>query len=280
MTAPTTPGWYEDPEDPDQLRYFDGILWSSHTTPRVTPSAPTRPEPTSSVPTGWGPAPGNQQPPGVGRDEPMRAGPGQQSPWSPPQAYGGQVGWGRPRRDTLPDGDVLAEWWRRLLGRIVDIVIIGTISAVVALVFFGPTITDALDPYIQQVTQAATTDSTVDLSAAADSLTAALLPISLVNLVVTVVYDTLFLVWRGATPGKMVLGTVVRPVEGPGPVGWARAVRRQLLYVVGDLVGLVPVVGVLGSMLSILDPAWLLWDSKRQALHDKVAGTVVVLRRR
>jgi uncharacterized RDD family membrane protein YckC len=175
---------------------------------------------------------------------------------------------------------VLAEWWRRLLGRIVDIVIIGTISAVVALVFFGPTITDALDPYIQQVTQAATTDSTVDLSAAADSLTAALLPISLVNLVVTVVYDTLFLVWRGATPGKMVLGTVVRPVEGPGPVGWARAVRRQLLYVVGDLVGLVPVVGVLGSMLSILDPAWLLWDSKRQALHDKVAGTVVVLRRR
>jgi len=31
-------------------------------------------------------------------------------------------------------------------------------------------------------------------------------------------------------------------------------------------------------MLSILDPAWLLWDPKRQCLHDKLADTVVVLR--
>jgi uncharacterized RDD family membrane protein YckC len=35
---------------------------------------------------------------------------------------------------------------------------------------------------------------------------------------------------------------------------------------------------VFASGLSLLDPAWLLWDAKRQALHDKVADTVVVLR--
>ena len=37
--------------------------------------------------------------------------------------------------------------------------------------------------------------------------------------------------------------------------------------------------GLAGFFLSVLDPAWLLWDPKRQALHDKVAETVVVLKR-
>ncbi|MGL4744396.1 MAG: DUF2510 domain-containing protein, partial [Dermatophilaceae bacterium] len=29
--APTAPGWYDDPDDPSLLRYFDGVLWSAHT---------------------------------------------------------------------------------------------------------------------------------------------------------------------------------------------------------------------------------------------------------
>ena len=39
-----------------------------------------------------------------------------------------------------------------------------------------------------------------------------------------------------------------------------------------------PLLSLFASVLSFLDPAWLLWDPKRQALHDKVADTVVVLR--
>ena len=37
--TPPTPdraGWFEDPDDREQLRYFDGIIWSNHTTPRRT----------------------------------------------------------------------------------------------------------------------------------------------------------------------------------------------------------------------------------------------------
>src|SRR3954451_8581685 len=32
-------GWYDDPENPDNLRYFDGVVWTSHTSPRTSPSA-------------------------------------------------------------------------------------------------------------------------------------------------------------------------------------------------------------------------------------------------
>ena len=35
---------------------------------------------------------------------------------------------------------------------------------------------------------------------------------------------------------------------------------------------------IFGFGVSIVDPAWLLWDARRQCLHDKLADTVVVLR--
>ena len=34
--TPDRAGWFDDPDNSEQLRYFDGILWTSHTTPRRT----------------------------------------------------------------------------------------------------------------------------------------------------------------------------------------------------------------------------------------------------
>jgi uncharacterized RDD family membrane protein YckC len=76
----------------------------------------------------------------------------------------------------------------------------------------------------------------------------------------------------------MVIGTLVRRVERPGRIDLVTALKRQVIAVATSLMGLMPGLSILGSMLSIIDPAWLLWDPKRQALHDKVADTVVVLR--
>jgi uncharacterized RDD family membrane protein YckC len=291
MSTPTSPGWYEDPEDPDQLRYFDGIVWSSHTTPRRTPPAPVSTEPGTAVPTGWGqpPGPSGQQPGWGGQQPPeWRApqgggqqqgwGDGQQrNPWAAPPVAGAPVGW-TTRTDVLPDGAVLAEWWRRLIARIIDWIVIGLIGALLSAGYLTELIA-AVEAYFEAAVRAAETGATPDTTALESALVGAALPITLISLAVTVVYDVLFLVWRGATPGKMLLGTVVRPAEHPGPVSLVVALRRQVIYVVSNLVGLVPVVGVLGTILSVVDPAWLLWDRRRQALHDKVADTVVVLRR-
>lgn len=40
MANPQSPGWYDDPENPQQLRYFDGVVWTRHTSPRSTRPTP------------------------------------------------------------------------------------------------------------------------------------------------------------------------------------------------------------------------------------------------
>ena len=77
----------------------------------------------------------------------------------------------------------------------------------------------------------------------------------------------------------MLLGTIVRPVGAPGPVDVVTALKRQAITVLTFVMALIPLLGAFATVLNILDPAWLLWDAKRQALHDKVAETVVVLKR-
>jgi len=38
MTSPQAPaGWYQDPDEPDQLRYWDGEGWTTHTAPASAP---------------------------------------------------------------------------------------------------------------------------------------------------------------------------------------------------------------------------------------------------
>ena len=46
MTTPPTPaGWYPDPEQAGQLRYWDGGRWTEHRSPIQAPAAPVAPEP-------------------------------------------------------------------------------------------------------------------------------------------------------------------------------------------------------------------------------------------
>ena len=102
--------------------------------------------------------------------------------------------------------------------------------------------------------------------------------LQLVTMIITVAFGTFFIGKFGATPGKMVTGTLVRLVEGPGRLSVATALRRQIISVCTSLMGLVPLLSIFGFGLSLVDPAWMLWDPKRQCLHDKLADTVVILR--
>ena len=286
--TPAGPGWYDDPDDASQLRYFDGVVWSSHTTPRKSPTVQdsvigrgTQQLDGAGLQGGWVHPGAPQQ---GGPQAPRPQGPGA-SGWSG-SAYGGGQGYGgygtayAQRRDVLPDGAVLAQWWRRLLARILDSVITSVMAVIVAIPWLGPLFTAVSDFIDASVAAAEAGGAMPDQNAYINELLAASLPITIVSLVVGLLYETVFLVWRGATPGKMALGTVVRRVGGPGKLTVVDAIKRQLIGLATAVVGVVPVVGLLGSIVSILDPAWLLWDPKRQTLHDKVADTVVVLKQR
>ena len=57
----TAPGWHPDPQDPRQLRWWDGTTWTAH----VSPSPPTAPGAPTAVPP-WSAPTAGPQPPAIG----------------------------------------------------------------------------------------------------------------------------------------------------------------------------------------------------------------------
>jgi uncharacterized RDD family membrane protein YckC len=100
-------------------------------------------------------------------------------------------------------------------------------------------------------------------TASADAIPAALVG---VVLIVGFLYETTFVALRGQTPGKMLMRVrVVRLEDGSTP-GWGRALIRWFVPI---LFSIVP----FGALVAYL---WLIWDRRRQGLHDKAARTLVV----
>jgi uncharacterized RDD family membrane protein YckC len=88
-----------------------------------------------------------------------------------------------------------------------------------------------------------------------------------VSVLVALAYLTYFWASRGQTVGMMVFGFRVRDQKtGALPTG-RQAFTRAGSWL-GELVLSVVVVGLIGGL-------WMFWDPRRQALHDKVAGTIV-----
>ena len=74
----------------------------------------------------------------------------------------------------------------------------------------------------------------------------------------------------GQTFGKRAFGIQVRDAAGTG--GTVGVQRAALRYVTVGLFRIVPFF----LLFTLLDCLWPLWDPNRQALHDKIAGSVVV----
>ena len=244
--TPGAPGWYVDPHNPTVLRWFDGAAWTAHTSPRTQPAlrqpgvSPAGPATTSyaagqpSLPPGFTGYPRMVQPYGNGWP--------QQGSLYPPGVK------------VLPDGAVLAEWWRRLVAGLIDGVVVLVLVGVAWIPWYGDLLAQLGSPYADP--------------------TATLGIMALVSGAISLVYDVGLLAWKQATLGKMLLGTVVRRAADPR-LTLGDALKRQILPAVGSLILLL---SSGGSYLSLVDSAWLLWDPKRQTLHDKIAGTVVVLK--
>lgn len=275
MDMPSHAGWFDDPADATQLRYFDGVIWTSHTAPRATRAT--------------GAQPGQQQYPGAGQPAQYQGQPsGQQAPyqqfpggtqhpqqqwsqWSSP-TYPGS--WGRP---ATPDGQPLASYGQRVGAFLIDWLIQAVIWGVLGSYFAFKALSGYVDQFSTMMTQAQSGQQPdiAQLSASIDR--GALTIYSLIGILVFAAYQLLFLTRTGRTPGKAVVGISVRLRERPGPPPAGAVARRIALPMALFLVELVPLVGVLGVIGRALDLLWPSWDANRQALHDKVAGTVVVV---
>ncbi len=96
----------------------------------------------------------------------------------------------------------------------------------------------------------------------------------LITGVLYVVYGTLLCgSTRGQTVGMMAVGVRAVRDETFGVLGYGRALGRALFEGVLRLINLL---FFLLGLVWVLDMLFPLWDKKRQTLHDKVAGSVVL----
>ena len=288
MTQPS--GWYDDPQDPSQLRYWDGVIWSSHVTPKVSPTVA---QSNIGMPYGVTPAAARPSAPGShgaqgpaatqrGYDDP--AGKGQDPRGGQWPAYGQppgqfpaqQPGWASHPAATTPDGVVLSGWWKRVLARVVDYIIIWIVALPFTFAPLGRAGSAAWD-YFEKVVAAAEAGSSTLPPQPTTELAGPILQASLTVLVLYLVYEIAFLTRTGATIGKRVAGISVRLRDKPGPPPLAAVLKRTAVKEGGAVVGLVPVLGIFGSLFSLINVLWPLWDDKKQAIHDKAGATNVVV---
>jgi uncharacterized RDD family membrane protein YckC len=146
---------------------------------------------------------------------------------------------------SVPAGLVLAPLMRRVGGLLLDQVIVLVPIVVVALAF-------GLEPGSE------ISGSTV-------------FAISVASIAVSFVYDTLMIGLLGRTVGKIAAGIRVVRADDGGRVGWTASVMRALVPLT---LGAVPTVGF---ALSIGVYMFAVFSPLRQGLHDRAAGTLVVV---
>ena len=257
-------GWYDDPSNPDLLRYWDGVTWTDHTAPKKSPTAsqstiglPQQSRPGAVPPdrTGAGvPTPTTPMPQGSGWQTESQA-PQQYYQQAPPSAQ-----WMHNIRTTA-DGVPLASWGKRFGAWILDGIIITVLGGIV-----GWLATPRLGELVDQMVRAAQAGDESQLLELQNAMTGPTVQFSIVLWLVASAYCLVFWTTSGQTPGKKALGISVRRADQPGPLPLGTAVLRRL----------VPLASQVVPFLSLLDGLWPLWDDKRQALHDKVASTQVV----
>jgi uncharacterized RDD family membrane protein YckC len=153
-------------------------------------------------------------------------------------------------------GRPLAEWWQRLLGIVIDWLILSVPKFVVTLFVAGAT--DGGNVF-------------------SVGWGAGLVVVGILFAVIDLGYFGILNGGeKGQTVGQMALGIKVRDEATGGAVGPQRAGVRILILWPGILIGWVPILGSLTLLYTLVAAFSPLWDRRRQGLHDKVAHTDVI----
>jgi uncharacterized RDD family membrane protein YckC len=91
-------------------------------------------------------------------------------------------------------------------------------------------------------------------------------PVLYISLLFAPIWIITFWIVRQATPGKMVVGTYLVCAKTGGAPSTGQCIGRYFAY-------------ILSALPLCLGYLWAAWDPKKQAWHDKLAGTYVVRHR-
>jgi uncharacterized RDD family membrane protein YckC len=162
-----------------------------------------------------------------------------------------------------PQGQPLAEWWKRLIAAIIDGFIIGIPANIIGgIVFSGifAASTPTFDPTTGQITGGE--------AGFFAGILAAWGAFILMYWILTAAYYTYLHASRGQTVGKMAMKIKVVEEASGGNISFGMAFVRWLIPF--------PIGLITCGIGALLDGLWPLWDPKRQAIHDKVAKSLVI----
>ena len=132
-------------------------------------------------------------------------------------------------------------FWKRLIACLIDVFILTVITVPLLLAIYGRS-------YIKLVQEGGGIAGVWDF---------------LIQYVLPTIAVIVFWRYRGATPGKMAISARIVDAKTGGRPSTARLVVRYFAYIVSTL----PL---------FLGFIWIGIDKRKQAFHDKIAGTVVV----
>jgi uncharacterized RDD family membrane protein YckC len=173
------------------------------------------------------------------------------APTSPaPELVPAHAELGAPPAFTAPPA--YAGFWIRVLGSIIDGLVLTPLYIPLAI-----RMVDRMD------ITSSTSFSSIDFAQLSGEVVGWALALQFVRYL----YEFVMIGQWNATVGKFAVGIRVRRTDG-SPATWREAALRPLLELV---------IGVLRiGLATLVDDLWMLWDKRKQTLHDKVAGTIVV----
>jgi len=240
---------------------------------------PQNPDPQGQYPQGQYPSnpyPQGQYPPNPYPQNPYPQNAYPQSPYGAgqyPPAYPANV----PGRQAVAtaDGVRLAGWWWRALAVVLDGIFTSLIAAALTFPVYARLFAAMADVLRESMRAAQAGQPAPPLPASTALIsTTDQLTLTLVSLAVGLAYHVIFLRLKGATPGKLICGLRVVPVDQgrfTGQLAWGSVLIRAAIWVLPGAVAYLLIV-------KIFDSLFPLWHPKRQALHDLAARTQVVRR--
>ena len=238
------------------------------------PNPPGGPPPYPGGPGGYPTPPGMPTYPGA--------------PGSPPYADYPLGHYAFPGAPGPAPGLVYAGFWWRVLGYLLDSLIVGVPTAVVGTIFLWSSLSDwfnALSDYFNTVCAGGTCNTTLYPPPALHLPAGNVAFVAVCESVIAFLYFGVLVSSWGSTVGQRAIGARVVRVEDPAHrlpleraavraiVFWGPGLITALLYI-GQVSGL----GILVDLVVFLAVLWVAWDPRKQGLHDKLGRALVVRR--
>jgi uncharacterized RDD family membrane protein YckC len=150
----------------------------------------------------------------------------------------------REAEQAAPGSDIAySGWWRRAAALLIDTILIWVVVVALFALAFG-------------------------IAEVSGNAGAILLIVAIVAAIAGPIWYTIWATGRepGQTVGKKALGIRVRHAEQDRAIGYGPSTGRYLITIAFGFF-VIP---------ALVDYLWPLWDGRKQALHDKVANSIVV----